>query len=265
MQILTGPIPTAIPGVVYDLSNDSLMPDNVELTPGLLTTYPFGMRALDGNDVVVGSLDGELIFGNIGQDTLSGHGGNDSLLGGRDRDWIEGQEANDFLAGNLGMDTIFGGSGNDSLFGGQEDDVLLGGEGSDTLSGDFGVDGLMGGTESDVFVLRADNTSSLADLSVTAGNFDFLIDFKPLEDRIALTGGLTESNLVLLPLNNQPLQLTPDFQGIITAGFISLSTLDPDGNGLIDATLIGISGTGQFLSVALNVTPLDLQGKFISI
>lgn len=265
MQILTGAIATSIPGVVYDLSNDPLLPDNVELTPGLLATYPFGMRALDGNDLVVGSVDGELIFGNIGQDTLAGSGGNDSLLGGRDNDLIQGHEENDFLAGNIGNDSVYGGTGNDSLFGGQEQDLLVGGEGSDTLSGDFGSDALIGGVDSDVFVLRADTTASLAELSVNAGNADILLDFNPLEDRIALSGGLTEASLVILPINNQPLQVTPEIQGLIDAGVISLTTLDPDSNGLVDGALIGISGTGQFLGVALNVTPLDLQGKFVSI
>ncbi|MGB6168437.1 MAG: hypothetical protein WBF52_12690 [Geitlerinemataceae cyanobacterium] len=265
MQILTGPIPTAIPGVVYDLSNDPATPDDVELIPGLLATYPFGMRALDGNDAIVGSSDGELIFGNIGQDTLSGSGGNDSLLGGRDNDVIHGNEEDDLLAGNIGNDIVNGGAGNDSLFGGQNNDVLLGGEGSDTLSGDFGVDALIGEIGSDVFILRADNTSSLADFSVGSGNADVLIDFNPLEDRIALTGGLTEVNLTTLELNNQPLLTTPEVQGLIDTGAISLTTIDPDGNGLVNGTLIGISGTGQFLGIALNVTLVDLQGKFISL
>jgi serralysin len=265
MQILTGPIPTAIPGVVYDLSNDPATPDDVELTPGLLINYPFGMRSLDGNDAVVGSADSELIFGNLGLDTLSGSGGNDSLLGGRDNDIIGGHEEDDFLAGNIGNDIVDGGAGNDSLFGGQNNDALVGGDGNDTLSGDFGVDALIGGTGQDLLILRADNTSSLAEFSVGGGNADVLIDFNPLEDRIALTGGLSEANLITLELNNQPLQISPEVQGLIDAGILSLGSIDPDGNGLVNGTLIGISGTGQFLGVALNVTPIDLQGKFISI
>jgi serralysin len=265
MQILTGPIPTAIPGVVYDLSNDPATPDNVELTSGLLTNYPFGMRSLDGNDAVVGSVDGELIFGNLGQDTLLGSGGNDSLLGGRDNDIIRGQEEDDLLSGNIGNDIVEGGGGNDSLFGGQNNDALAGGDGNDTLSGDFGVDVLIGGTGQDLFVLRSDNTSSLAEFSVGGGNADVLIDLNPLEDRIALTGGLTEANLITLELNNQPVPTSPELQALIDAGLLSLPSIDPDGNGLVNGTLIGINGTGQFLGVALNVTPLDLQGKFISI
>ncbi|HIK34066.1 MAG TPA: calcium-binding protein [Oscillatoriales cyanobacterium M59_W2019_021] len=265
MQILTGPIPTAIPGVVYDLSNDPATPDDVQLTPGLLATYPFGMRALDGNDTVMGSADSELIFGNIGEDRLEGSGGNDSLLGGRDNDVINGHEEDDLLAGNIGNDIVDGGAGNDSLFGGQNNDALVGGEGNDTMSGDFGVDALIGGVGADVFVLRADNTSSLAEFSIGGGNADVLIDFNGAEDRIALTGGLTEASLITLELNNQPLQITPEVQGLIDAGILPLTAIDPDGDGLVNGTLIGINGTGQFLGVALNVTPIDLQGKFISI
>jgi serralysin len=250
---------------VYDLSNDPATPDEVQLTPGLLATYPFGMRSLDGNDRVVGSSDGELIFGNLGLDTLLGSGGQDSLLGGRDHDVIQGHEDDDVLTGNVGSDIIDGGSGNDSLFGGQNNDALVGGDGSDTLSGDLGIDAISGGTGADVFVLRADNTSSLIEFASNSGNADLLIDFNPLDDRIALTGGLTEANLSLVELNNYPLPITSEIQGLIDSGIISLATIDPDGNGLINGTLMGVSGTDQFLGLTLNATPIDLQGKFISI
>jgi hypothetical protein len=43
-------------------------------------------------------------------------------------------------------------------------------------------------------------------------NDHVLIDFNPLEARIALTGGLTEANLITLELNNQPFQITPEVQ-----------------------------------------------------
>jgi serralysin len=60
----------------FDLNFDASQPDDVELTAGLLNAYPGGLRALDGNDTVVGSSDGE---------TVNGNGGVDILFGGKRR------------------------------------------------------------------------------------------------------------------------------------------------------------------------------------
>jgi serralysin len=265
MDILTSPLPSAIPGVIFDLSDNASTPDNVQLTPGLLANYPFGLRALSGDDTVVGSADGEIIFGNLGLDRLSGEGGNDSIASGRDNDLISGGDGDDLLAGNIGNDVIEGNAGNDSLFGGQNNDVLVGGAGNDTLSGDFGLDALVGREGQDTFILRADNTATLAQFAGQAGDADILIDFQKADDRIALTGGLTEASLTFTELKGQPVTITPQVQEVLNLGIITLADLDPNGDGLADATLIGVRGTSQFVGVALNVAIADLQGRFVSI
>ena len=74
-----------------------------------------------------------LMFGDAGNDTLTGGTGNDTLDGGN---------GDDILTGNSGNDTLIGGEGDDLLYGGDYDysgsetndvDTLFGGDGADTF------------------------------------------------------------------------------------------------------------------------------------
>ena len=264
MEVLSSPTPQSIPGLYLDLENDPVMGDDVQLTPGLMGPFPLGLRALDGDDAVLGSSDGETMFGNRGRDTLTGAEGDDVILGGRDDDSIYGGIGNDFVAGNIGNDLVEGGDGDDTLRGGQGSDVLIGGNGNDLMYGDFGIDAQIGGIGSDTFVLRADNTSSFAEIASLAGDADLLLDFQPGVDRIGLTDGLTEADLIITDFGTQPVTIPPEVQGLIDEGIISATDLDPDGDGLARVTLVSVSG-GDFLGVVLNVTPADLQGQFVSV
>lgn len=156
------------------------------VTPGSLAPHPQGLIALGGNDVIMGSGDGDLIQGNQGDDQLFGDGGNDTLLGG---------QGDDFLAGQLGDDQLFGGQGNDTLFGGQGNDLLLGLEGNDILAGDLGQDTLTGGEGKDIFVLAPDPGVRNPELA------DLITDFNPTMDKIGLRNNLTEFNLSLEPVS----------------------------------------------------------------
>jgi hypothetical protein len=76
------------------------------------------VHALSGNDNI--SIDSAitrqtLIFGEAGNDTVSGGGGSDVIVGG---------DGNDKLTGNAGRDLLFGGNNSDSLNGGADDDLL---------------------------------------------------------------------------------------------------------------------------------------------
>ena len=90
------------------------------------------VHALSGNDNV--SIDSAItrntfIFGEAGNDTLSGGGGSDVIVGG---------DGNDKISGNNGRDLLFGGDGSDSLSGGNDDDLLDAGTTSfDTNISDF--------------------------------------------------------------------------------------------------------------------------------
>ena len=79
------------------------------------------------------------MFGDAGDDTISGLDGDDTLDGG------------------LGDDKLYGGGGNDTLTGGAGDDELYGSDGNDTLDGSLGADKLYGGAGDDFYIV--DNLS----------------------------------------------------------------------------------------------------------
>jgi Ca2+-binding RTX toxin-like protein len=81
--------------------------------------------ATDGDDLMYGTADGELLSGGAGNDTLSGMGGGDLLVGG---------EGDDYLIDFDGADTLDGGAGNDRLAGGNECVYLFKrGDGNDVI------------------------------------------------------------------------------------------------------------------------------------
>ncbi len=253
----------SLDGLYYILDDAD---NNLTLAPGFLAPYPGGLIALGGNDKIVGSGDAEIIFSNTGQDTLSGGGGNDTLFGGKDKDFLDGGDGDDYLNGNIGQDLIIGGNGNDFIRGGKDEDILVGGQGNDTLIGDLGVDGLAGNAGSDLFVLRTDTATS------DQFGADVILDFDKSSDRIALTGTLTEANLILQTFT-QPIQELLSKQGIgqnpaqirLLGLLVTGVDIDPDGDGIGSGTQIKIASTGEYLGYALNVTPGDLSGHFVTI
>ena len=126
---------------------------------------------------------------------LYGEAGNDTLSGGADDDWLYSGTGVDALEGGTGTDwaeidrsdlatgfaidlsagpavqatasdgttvigveqfRIYGGSGADQITGGAGDDDLLGGDGNDTLNGGAGYDYLYGGKGHDTLSTGAD-------------------------------------------------------------------------------------------------------------
>lgn len=265
------------PDGFYDLSFGD---DTLTLTPGMLAGSPLGLRALDGNDTLEGSSDSEIVFGNQGDDVIWGKGGNDTIQGGKGIDVIFGDEGDDVLNGNIGQDFVVGGAGNDLIRGGKDADILRGESGNDTLIGDFGADMLVGGTESDLFVLRTDTV--LTD----SQSADFILDFDKFSDRIGLTGGLTEANLVLRQENlsiaqalnllpgaaaDSGITLPPEILNLLNPGYITQLisdylgvNIDPDGDGNISGTSIEIGGTTN-LGFVVNAAPTDVAGRFINV
>jgi len=79
-----------------------------------------------------------------------GGDGNDLLDGGADDDMIWGEAGDDILAGGLGNDHLWGQAGNDILGGGSGEDNLMGGDGADLLVGGTGFDGLWGEAGNDI-------------------------------------------------------------------------------------------------------------------
>jgi Ca2+-binding RTX toxin-like protein len=269
--LLTEPIPTAIPGFIFDLSDES---DDVQLAAGLLANFPGGVRALGGSDRIEGSLDGEIMSGNVGADTLIGNGGNDSLSGGRDNDRLGGNDGDDFLFGNLGNDVINGGNGNDGLFGGKDNDNLNGANGNDdlygdigddTLTGEAGLDLLSGGEGLDVFQLRYDDRSTVADIVAGVGNADIITDFNAIDDRVRFLGlnSVETSRLVAVAVDKLPISVLQTFPAI-ARGTIPLSTLDPDGDGLMSGISIEVPETQISFGLVLNVTPQQMASRILA-
>jgi Ca2+-binding RTX toxin-like protein len=96
---------------------------------------------------------------------------------------LSGGNGSDTLHGGLGKDTLSGGNGNDTLNGGAGADILNGNNGDDLLNGGAGNDTLTGGNGADRFVIA------------TGAGTDTITDFKKGPDLIALSGGLSFSDL----------------------------------------------------------------------
>lgn len=112
-----------------------------------------------GNDTLYGSAVNDLIYGESGNDTiLAGEGvdiiyggtGDDTIKAGADNDLVYGEDGNDTIDGGTGNDTLYGGTGDDTVNAGEGDDVVYGEDGNDTIDGGAGNDTIDAGTENDV-------------------------------------------------------------------------------------------------------------------
>lgn len=184
-------------GRFFDLSDRA---ERFQVSPGFFVG-PIGrgieqLRALGGDDTLLGSRDPDVLNGNMGNDLIYGGDGGDRLFGGQGADTLFGEGDNDALFGNRGNDLLDGGAGNDLLRGGRANDTLTGGDGDDTLIGDVGSDVLIGGAGRDVFVLRTDlaidNPSAV----------DRILDFDVNGDLIGLTDGVTLAQLQFVPFTD---------------------------------------------------------------
>lgn len=101
----------------------------------------------DGDDVI--TLDSSVLvpaylYGNNGNDKITGGAGNDTLAGGAGKDSVFGGLGDDRLGGNGGHDQMYGEAGKDRLYGGDGNDLLDGGSSTDRLWGEAGNDILYG-------------------------------------------------------------------------------------------------------------------------
>ncbi|MCP4044536.1 MAG: calcium-binding protein, partial [Gammaproteobacteria bacterium] len=107
----------------------------------------------EGNDTLQCGPLGDLLIGSKGDDIIDGGGGDDRIFGGDGADQIFGQSGADLIFGGTSFndlgDTIDGGSGEDLIYGYLGDDHLNGGLDADTLLGGVGNDLLNGGAAND--------------------------------------------------------------------------------------------------------------------
>jgi phospholipase/lecithinase/hemolysin len=109
-----------------------------------------------GNDSIIGTAQGDLIFSGGGADRVSSRDGNDVVFAGRGDDRVHAGSGNDLVSGGSGTDTINGSSGSDLLAGNASADRLDGGTGADILVGGTGGDQLFGEGNNDIFLFTND-------------------------------------------------------------------------------------------------------------
>jgi len=107
------------------------------------------LAGTDGDDIIRGWGDADVIDGGAGMDSLYGNAGDDAILGGDGNDWIQDSSGDNALSGGAGSDRVYAGAGDDTVAGGEDADVIYGEAGADTLLGDAGADILFGGAGSD--------------------------------------------------------------------------------------------------------------------
>ncbi|HUC06870.1 MAG TPA: calcium-binding protein [Solirubrobacterales bacterium] len=115
----------------------------------------------DGDDVLQGTPERDVIWGGDGDDTITGSLGNDLLCGGPGADLVHGGRGNDIVDGGADAeDRVIGDLGDDKVIGGPGDadeaagslgiDTVNGGPGDfDFVHGDYGYDRMDGGPGKD--------------------------------------------------------------------------------------------------------------------
>ncbi len=137
--------------------------DKITLKGLALHTWALSIYGDDGNDTITGSEGRDQIYGGAGNDVIRGMGGNDMIVGDAGNDRIMGDDGNDYIFGKDDNDTLYGDAGNDTVSGGNGDDILAGDDedtlalvghhapkdvgGNDVLSGGDGNDWLLGGVK----------------------------------------------------------------------------------------------------------------------
>ncbi|WP_075085500.1 N-acetylmuramoyl-L-alanine amidase [Mariniblastus fucicola] len=112
-------------------------------------TVPLEAWLGDGDDRAVGSLLGDYLLGQSGDDTIYGRDGDDRINAGPGTNQVFGGFGNDHLAGGSGDDLIYGDLGNDTIHGLAGNDRLYGQSGNDLISGGAGDDQIWGGDDDD--------------------------------------------------------------------------------------------------------------------
>ncbi len=138
-------------GATFDVNGGQMTVRGTEFSDDILVRANGGIvEIVDGGTVIntgvsLASLTSIRILGSGNDDFLT----LDSSLGA-----ITG-----FIFGEEGNDTLTGGDGDDILNGGIGNDILIGGAGNDALTGDLGDDSLDGGSDDDRLLIDADDSS----------------------------------------------------------------------------------------------------------
>jgi Ca2+-binding RTX toxin-like protein len=125
--------------------------------PITLPTTLFGQA---GNDSITGASGRDRIFGGVGNDRIGGgnnrdviygESGDDRIAAGSHDDWVDGGAGDDVLKGDGGRDVLHGGDDDDNCDGDDGNDSVCGELGNDVCAGGAGRDVVMGGAGADRF------------------------------------------------------------------------------------------------------------------
>lgn len=159
-----------------------ILSDNVDISYVLGQNNFEALISGAGNDTITvdsSSLGRAIIFGDDGDDSLSGGVFSDSISGDDGDDILFGGGGLDVLVGGAGSDIIHGDDQDDFLFGGSGDDTLYGGEGNDTLSAGSTAGGwqtIAGGNGSDTYRYSSnDGRVFVYDEFSSTGDFDLIL------------------------------------------------------------------------------------------
>jgi Ca2+-binding RTX toxin-like protein len=126
--------------------------DDVLDATSTTTGQSAGLLGGEGNDTLSGANN---LYGDEGDDTITGTTGYDTVLGGPGSDTIHSHGGYDVIYGEDSYfsdgeaDEIHAGGGDDLVYGEAGDDLVYGDDGDDTLFGDDGADELHGGPGTD--------------------------------------------------------------------------------------------------------------------
>ncbi|MEQ9726991.1 calcium-binding protein [Pseudomonas sp. WHRI 8822A] len=135
--------------------------------------------------------------------------GNDLIFGGAQGDVI------DALAGN---DQVHGLAGNDQLSGGAGNDILMGDDGNDTLNGGIGNDTLIGGKGSDTYVFDVGHgIDVIENAGEASGKVDRVV-FGQGIDSTAVTVKRSGTDLIVFTSATDSIRLTGYFGNEATSG-----------------------------------------------
>ena len=154
MSTITDPDSNGVTGIKIDLTDFG---GGTIILDGVTSPLGEGNFRLPGAESPIDALyaepsdtHGNLILGSTDDETVNllsavenkvfGEEGNDTISGGAGDDWLAGGEGNDILTGGAGRDVLDGGEGDDSITGGNGNDAITGGAGNDTLTGGYGDD-----------------------------------------------------------------------------------------------------------------------------
>ena len=140
-------------------------------TPTVANTVEIDVIGKEGADKITldessGALPAAHLFGDAGNDVITGGSGADQIFGGAD---------NDTLFGKGGFDLLFGGDGNDILIGGDADDQMFGEGGDDRMIWNPGddTDLMEGGDGNDTVEVNAGTGDEIFQISANGSRVRF--------------------------------------------------------------------------------------------